>query len=542
MKRYGRWSAAGAATLILVALAAWGASQTPMVARSSEAWSRGQVIGQTSVKRRVALQPAPDGGAFLIWQNLEERLELARIGEDGKVLQTRLLQIGARQACYPQLQIGPEGQLVLLWREGELSHSTIHYVLLEADGTPESPAQILSDPANPVLDTPCLVADAEDRYHAVWANTIGIWWVTLGAEGTPLTEPILVTSEGRSPMARADGQGRLHLIWQQRKRAHVEAVYYAVLDPTSGAVGQPEEIIEVVLRTGQGIGEPVIALTPEMGYVLWETLDFKYVASRSEYAPFPLESPQQRQIEPLDLREGRNPVGLYAMPGLETPPLVALSEGVPDPEVAGVVRSQIAVIALEQGAREDIVTASVQASLEPTLVMDDRSNLHLAWLESSEFGVYRVVYATTTPETMENYNALTLLDVLDTVFGNVFRLSTLIVALVAVLIIWAIIPFLVLVLYHLVTSEETLRTLRSRIALTIVLALEVTLTLVQPPRIGVEAAWSALRWVTPIITAVVTTAMMVYILRRRKGAHLFGAYFMFTGINSLLQMITYMLF
>ena len=542
MKRYGRWSAAGAATLILVALAAWGASQTPMVARSSEAWSRGQVIGQTSVKRRVALQPAPDGGAFLIWQNLEERLELARIGEDGKVLQTRLLQIGARQACYPQLQIGPEGQLVLLWREGELSHSTIHYVLLEADGTPESPAQILSDPANPVLDTPCLVADAEDRYHAVWANTIGIWWVTLGAEGTPLTEPILVASEGRSPMARADDQGRLHLIWQRRKRAHVEAVYYAVLDPESGAVGEPEEIAEVILRTGQGVGEPVMALTPEMGYVLWEILDFKYVASQSEYASFPLESSQQRQIEPLDLREGRNPVGLHAMPGLETPPLVALSEGVPDPEVAGVVRSQIAVIALEQGAREDIVTASAQASLEPTLVMDDRSNLHLAWLESSEFGVYRVVYATTTPETMENYNALTLLDVLDTVFGNVFRLSTLIVALVAVLIIWAIIPFLVLVLYHLVTSEETLRTLRSRIALTIVLALEVTLTLVQPPRIGVEAAWSALRWVTPIITAVVTTAMMVYILRRRKGAHLFGAYFMFTGINSLLQMITYMLF
>ena len=230
------------------------------------------------------------------------------------------------------------------------------------------------------------------------------------------------------------------------------------------------------------------------------------------------------------------------MTGLQTPPLVALSEDVPDPEVAGVIRSQIAVIALGQGAREDIVTASAQASLEPTLVMDDRSNLHLAWLESSEFGVYGVVYATTAPETLKNYNALTLLDVLDTVFSNVFRLSTLIVALVAVLIIWAIIPFLVLVLYHLVTSEETLHTLRSRIALIVVLALEVMLTFVQPPRIGIGAAWPALRWVTPVVTAAVTTAMMVYILRRRKDAHLFGAYFMFTGINSLLQMVTYMLF
>ncbi|MBU0703597.1 MAG: hypothetical protein KKC18_06995 [Chloroflexi bacterium] len=542
MKKFGRWIIVGLVVLTLGALAAWGSSQTPMVARSSEAWSRGQIIGQTSVKRRVALQPASDGGAFLIWQNLEGRLELAHIGEDGKVLQTRLLQIGARQASDPQLQVGPDGRLNLLWREGELSHSTIHYVLLEANGSPASPVQTISDPANPVLDAPCLVADTEDRYHAIWADTAGIRWMPLETEGTPLAEPILVASEGRSPVARADDQGRLHLIWQQRQRAHVEAVYYAVLDLESGAVGKPEEIVEVVLRTGQGVGEPIIALTPETGYVLWEVLDFRYVSSQGEYASFPLESPQQRQIEPLNLREGMNPVGLYAMPGLQTPPLVALSQDVSDPNVAGVIRSQIAVIALGQGAREDIVTASAQASLEPTLVMDDRSNLHLAWLESSEFGVYGVVYATTAPETLKNYNALTLLDVLDTVFSNLFRLSTLIVALMAVLIIWAIIPFLVLVLYHLVTSEETLHTLRSRIALVVVLALEVMLTLIQPPRIGIDAAWPALRWVTPAVTAVITTAMTVYILRRRKDAHLFGVYFMFTGINSLLQMVTYMLF
>ena len=304
MKRYGRWISIGIVALTLAALAAWGSSQTPMVARSSEAWSRGQVIGQTPVKRRVALQPAPDGGAFLIWQNLEEQLELAHIGEDGKVLQTRLLQIGARQARDPQLQVGPDGRLSLLWREGESSHSAIYYVLLEADGTPASPAQAISDPTNPALDAPCLVAGAEGRYHAIWADTAGIWWVTLGAEGTPPADPILVAPEGRSPVARADDQGRLHLIWQQRKRAHVEVVYYAVLDPESGAVGESEEITQVVLRTGQGLGEPVIALTPEIGYVLWEVLDFRYVSSQGEYASFPLESPHQRQIEPLDLRGG----------------------------------------------------------------------------------------------------------------------------------------------------------------------------------------------------------------------------------------------
>ena len=109
MKRYGRWILIGIVALTLAALAAWGSSQTPMVARSSEAWSRGQVIGQTPVKRRVALQPASGGGVFLIWQNMEEQLELTHIGEDGKVLQTHLLQVGARRSATHSYRLGLMG-------------------------------------------------------------------------------------------------------------------------------------------------------------------------------------------------------------------------------------------------------------------------------------------------------------------------------------------------------------------------------------------------------------------------------------------------
>jgi len=226
----------------------------------------------------------------------------------------------------------------------------------------------------------------------------------------------------------------------------------------------------------------------------------------------------------------------------QTPLLVALSESVPDPEVIGAVRSQIVVIALGQGEGEDVVTASVQASLKPTLVVDDRANLHLAWLETTEFGVYRVVYASTAPAVMENYNALTIWDVLDTVFSNLFRFSTLIVALVAVLIMWAVLPFLVLVIYHLVTSEETLNTARSWGALIVALALEVALTFLQPPLFGVEADWPALRWVAPALAALGAALVMANVCRRRKYMHLFAAYFLFAGVNGLLQMVMYFLF
>jgi hypothetical protein len=200
------------------------------------------------------------------------------------------------------------------------------------------------------------------------------------------------------------------------------------------------------------------------------------------------------------------------------------------------------VLALgEDGEQEQIVTASVQASLDPALALDPRANLHMAWLESAEFGRYQIAYASTAPKVMRNYNALIAWDIVDAVFSNVFRLSMLVVTLIGVLIVWALVPLIGLVVYHLVTSEETLDTVRSRIAIVIVLAVEVVLTFLQPPRLSVQVAWPVLQWLTPVIAAVAAAVVTVHVVRHRKHNHLFAAFFLFTGINSLLQMVVYLL-
>jgi hypothetical protein len=541
MKKYRVWIVVGVVLLALIVLVMSASSQTSLVPRASNKWSRGYVIGHTPVKRRVAQRAAPDGSVFLIWPNMAGRLELARVGTDGEVLLKRVLSVEAREARDPWLHIGANGRLFLLWREGEYPNSTLLYVLLEADGTSVSRPWTLSDPGTPVLGAPCMVAGADDRYHVIWADDAGIQWAVLDAGGTLLAGPTALASAGRFPAAQLDGQGRVHLIWQRQPRAGVESIYYGVLDPESGVLSGPEEVAQIVLRTGQGLGEPVIGLTQQMGYVLWVVRDFKYVASSGEYISFPLGSPHERRVEPLRLRQGRYPDGIYALEGGGTPLLVALDASVPDQEVADVVRSQIAVVALGQGEEEQVVSASPQASIKPVLVADDHANLHLAWLESADFGEYRVVYASTAPGVMKSYNALTLWDVLNTVFGGLFRLSTLVVAMVAVLIMWGVLPFLVLVVYHLITGEETLNTVRSRGALVIALALEVTLTYIQPPRIGVQADWPALRWVAPTVSTIVAALIVWRSVRGRKYPHLFVAYFLFVGVSSLLQMLMYYL-
>lgn len=470
-----------------------------------------------------------------------EAVRKGEITADGEVLLNRALQITMEHADEPQLQLGLDGCLHLLWRDGRHPRSSVRYALLKADGSPVARPTTLSDSMIPALDAPRLVIDTEGRAHAIWADEVGIEWAVLSAKGTLLKAPALLVPEGRFPAVQVGPQGRLHLSWRRQKRINVWTIHYAVLDSERGIVGQSEELAEVFLRPDSSLKGPDLGLTPETGHVFWEVNDHGYVYSRAEFASFPLEAPEQGQVEPFGLMRGGDPSGIYPLAGPQTPLLVASSESVPDPE-AGEMQSQIAVFAMEQRARAEIVTASSQASLKPVLIEDDRSCLHLAWLETAGFREYQVAYASTSPRVMENYNALTLRDGLDRVFSSVFRLSTLAVTLVGSAIVWAAIPFVALLLYHLVTSEETLDTKRARVAVIAVLVVEVALTFILPPSIGVDVRRSSLRWIVPAVSLVVTTVVTMLAVLRRDEAHLFGTFFQFTLVNSVLQATLYLLF
>jgi hypothetical protein len=109
-------------------------------------------------------------------------------------------------------------------------------------------------------------------------------------------------------------------------------------------------------------------------------------------------------------------------------------------------------------------------------------------------------------------------------------------------ILWVIVPLLALTVYHLVTSEEMLETVRSRAVLVTVLAVEVALTLALPPRIaGIEAILPALRWGVPPVTAVVAGVVTATVMRRRGDIHLFATFFLFTILNNVLQMAVFLL-
>lgn len=581
MRKYLRWVVGGVVLLGLAALLVWVYSySSPMTPRASEGWSRGRVVGRTPVSRAVALRSAPDQGVLLVWPDLEGGLELAHIGANGSVLTDRLLSVEAEEARDPQLQVAADGRLHLLWRDEGGAPATLRYALLESDGTPVGPTRTLSDSAHSVSDAPRLLLDAHDRLHVLWADALGIHWAVMNAEGTLIREPVLLVAQGRSPAAQVDGQGMLHLAWQQPVGASTHGVYYAALDPESARLSDPEEITLVFLRTAQRIEGPAVGLGPETGYVLWAVQDLREVSSQGRYAFFPLELPRQKRVSVLWLERGSDPSGMYPLEKQQEPLLVALSETVPtpqgraDPQVAlvALVRDQtpeyevwglgqhpnrsrsglalqistpeqMGVLVEELPAlgreREEVVTASTRPAIKPVLVMDRDSRLHMAWLEPGGFGRYRVVYASTSPSVMRAYNALTLWDVVDAVLTRLLRLSVVVLAVVPMAVLWALFPLTGLLIYHLVTGEEGLDTSRSRVVLGAMLVLEVALTLVFPPRL--DMAWPLLRWVAPLATAAVAVVVTLSALRRRWDSILFGWFFVFTGVHGLLQLLLYFL-
>ncbi|MGD1993612.1 MAG: hypothetical protein PVI59_10490 [Anaerolineae bacterium] len=566
--------ALGVLALILLGLLAWGYNYvSPTVPRASKEWSKGHIVGRTTISQPVAIEPDPRGGVIMVWSELGNRLKVIKLDENGGTALDYVVQVGAWNARDPQLELGENGRLHLLWRERGEPNATVRYLLIERDGTPVVGPRVLSDPDRWVADPPQLVSDAVGNLHAIWADEDGIHWMAMGTDGDVLRGPTLVALGGRSPSAQIDDVGRLHLAWQEDLDRNNRGIYYLAFDPSVGEIGEPEEMAQIFRRTGQFVEGPAFGMDGEIGYVLWTVQDRRDVVSEAQYAFFPLELPRQKRTQPLRFREGVNPSGVFPLPGQHTPLLVALSEETgtglevavqiavlivaedqtPEFETWGVAsllsgrRALLAppagagATALQQdqraGAAEHLVTASRLPSIRPAIAADAHSDLHLAWLEPGGFDQYRIVYASTAEAVQENYNAFSLWDVVNPIFSGVFRLSLIVLAAGPMMVLWILLPLGELLVFHIITGEEELRTRGAKIALAVAILLEIILTMALPP-LQMDLA-PLLRWGIPVVSILLAGLAAWRALRRAWDSPLFEVFFVFTGVNTLLQMALY---
>jgi hypothetical protein len=535
MKKTVRWIVIGLLIIAAVPLLSWASSYTPRTPNASENWSRGHILGHTLVKQPVALKPGPEGGVFVVWPNLDGRLELAHVSEDGELLVNQVLVVGTDTARNPDMEIGQDGRLHLLWQD----RGSIHFAHLAADGTPLGQSITLAERSDRA--TGSSLAYFAGTLYAFWSDDTGVRWATLSEEGEILKDPATLIPEAHSSLVEIDNQGQAHMIWHEGIGNGPRSIFYATLDLESGELGTAHLITEILLSGRLRLEAVAMGLSQDTGTVLWSEYDRGFDRYSFRSATIPLGAPEQLEAREWRLKMGDGPMEIAVTPGQQPSILIALSERIMSESEN--IELQISLLKMEDDYEvEEFVTASSQASMAPSVAVDDRENLHLAWLDTGGFGEFKVVYASTAPAVIGNYNTTTLWDIVDTVFSGFFSLSMLVVGGVAGMVMWAVIPMIGLLVYHRASGHETLETLGAWVALGIAAAVQIALMFALPIRFGLEASSPALRWIAPLVSVTLATGATAFIVNRRKERSLFLVFFLFTALNTALQIAIYLLF
>ncbi len=594
MKRWGYWIGIVVVLLAVVALIGWARAYIPLRTPSaSEEWSRGRLLSVTPVNVRVDVQTVPDGGVFLTWIDLNDRLHVARLGAMGQIVSDWTPSLGTDTPRYPLLLVGPEGEIHLAWRETSEGRSLLTCAQLNSAGAVQVdpfPVSLAGDGAQ----SPSMIFNQQGEVELFWDGQAGVYQATLNAEGEMQGEPVLLVEGGESVSVVMDREGVFHLAWLEDLGSNTRVIYYATLGLGRKELNQPEEMTRLFLRLGQAAQGPLIGLDSDNGYILWGIQDMKYVTSSAQYAFFPLEIPRQKKVRDLQLSGGGNPLNLWVARGQYETLLLALTETVVTRDGP---QLQIGIVALhgeqsqgdqaqaggeglaDSGAdimwrrivspialhlplhtlshtdnspsairhspfairnSDYIVTASEHPSLNPSLTVDAQGDLHLTWLETGGFGAYRVAYASTTPEVKTAYDRLTLWDVIDLALGLAMQFF-IVVGLTPVLVVcWSLLPLGWLLIYLLSTGREHLTVRGTWVAFGISVLLEVASTYWYYPHRSMMPSLF-LRWSAPLATAAIGLSLALLYLRRRDEKPLFGAFFVFAITHSVLQVMCFIL-
>ncbi|MEW6566859.1 MAG: hypothetical protein AB1449_01595 [Chloroflexota bacterium] len=556
MKRQAYAAIIAVLLLALVAVIGWAAGYTPQLTPSaSEEWSRGRLVGDAPVSVPVDIQVASDHDVFLTWVDTDERMHIARVGTQGQVISDRVPGVGAGIPREPRFVVGPGGEIHLVWLETSGGRSVLTYARLDSAISVRAgplPLSLQTDTAR----SPHLAFGRLGQVEVYWSGEAGIYHASVTTAGQLQSEAELLVEGGDDVSVQVDRDGLFHLAWQESMGANLRSIYYATFDAERKQVSEPEEIGTVFLRTGQRIESLTVGLDSTTGYVLWTVQDRRDVSSRAWYAFFPLGMPGLSRTNNLALEEGGDPLSLWAAPTQNEVLVLALSETImtedgPLPQIclimleggqipeselwaaAEIQRSTSTPDGRSWSKEEYVVTASGRPSLKPSLAIDASRNLHLAWLQTGGFGTYHVAYASTAPGVRQSYNALTLWDVVDRVFGLAMNLFMVVGFTPVLAICWTLLPLVWLGGYHFVTGYETVETSSGRVALGLAIVLEVLSTyLVYPYRSMMPVA---LQWTMPLATSAVGALLAWVYLRRRDEGSLFGAFFVFALVHGLLQ-------
>lgn len=554
--------------------------------KPSPDWSRGLRVSKGEGKRADIAMAVDEGDLYLVWRLLrgeEALLHFARLDGEGHLVTDRELSSGLSLPRQNRILVGPDNFLhlfTLARREADAQRGLFH-LILSPGGEPLSEPELLSLPGWEVRSYD-LAGDLDDALHIFWSGEDeegpDLFYLRLERGVVSDSEPLV--PGGMEPAARIDGDGHLYLIWIGGDEREEEAIYAATFP---GAVVTPTRGVKL-LDIQKGIGAirsgPVLGLGSRYGYLIW-TIERRagLAAGTVEgwYAFFPLEKPQPTIPRSFGLPAVEKPIyAQYESPYgyhhliLLSARLPSISDLIDMPATIGTQgeelpvafrlnvnygydrKFQIAVAVFKEGrlVGYQLAGKSGYHSSRPTLLADDKGNLHLAWVDSTGGGSTHLYYASTSPLVKAHLDRLTGEDLLSgaakMTFGSILGL------LLSVLIPLWLTPALIWGFFcTAVIRFDDLGTWRGKIGLALALLIYLVTKLLMLPSLFSYVPFSA--WLpllpsnlspllmvgTPLFVSGGAAAIAIWFLWRVESRELLVALLAFALPDALLTLMVY---
>ena len=578
-----------AITLLLLAsilLAGCEPSQR-LSARRDGDFSRGILVGRAAVGDEPALAVSPaDGSLYAAWVGEGHALHLAHLGADGRLLASGALPLDAERAAQPTLLADPTGGVALLFLEGS-PEGRLTLVGLSAEGA-VAWTRPLGDPTTPVASYAAEV-DAAGALHLVWAAgeaggralhylRVGPGWATADPGADAAGGAIALGERGATPALRADGEGRLHLVWSDEPEQGVREIRYATLDAAMGSLGPTTVLASLPVPLGLVLRDPAVAVAGGDVYVYWALErrggGLAPPSAQSSYVAFPVgradeagrprqvvvPSPRDAALAPAEsaypitrlarVPENARPSGFvyYAAPAEAAGDELAVAMAV---ELSGRTQSQgQIVLTLWSGGAMDgyqVLAETPNTSIRPRLLADEARDLYVAWVDTAGFGAFDVFVAGTSGPMRAYLGRLRLQDIATAALNGLWGLVQ-VAGFVPITVAWLLPPLVVLAIYVLIHPEGDLTRRGPQVMLAVASILYMASKIAIRPGWLTDLpvpAWVAPVWadrlvlLAPLGIAAIAAGLTWLYLRRRDYPSLFPAFFIFAGSDILLTLLMY---
>jgi hypothetical protein len=197
---------------------------------------------------------------------------------------------------------------------------------------------------------------------------------------------------------------------------------------------------------------------------------------------------------------------------------------------------------------QEVVSGSRGASVRPSVGVDGRGNLHLAWIDTAGFQRYDVVYASNSAEAKGALNRTTAYDVVDRVLSVVVNILSALF-FVPIAFSWMLLPIGWLVVSYMTGRGTDVSDPRGRRAVGLAMLMHLGVKLlffgdllarlaVGPP---VPASLGLVlgRWIVPVLLAALSAGAAWLYLKRGRGQSIFVPYLVFAVVDSVLTLVVY---